>query len=102
MEASPFAAQFPEIYARLQEAIKSTESSGPLDRNTQLLIRLGVCAALQLENAFRAYAAQALSQGIEPDQIDHAVLTTLGIIGFPRTLSALTWAHRATGRTPFR
>jgi len=102
MDPKPFAAQFPDLHTRLQEMIQSAQKAGPLDLKTQLLVRLAVCAALQLENAFRAYASQALKQGIGPGEMDHAVLTNLGIIGFPKTLAALAWAHAVTGESPFR
>jgi 4-carboxymuconolactone decarboxylase len=67
--------------------------SGPLGEREQALVKLGIAAGSQLEGLVHSQVRKALDRGLQPAEIRHALLLSLTSIGFPRMMSALTWAE---------
>jgi 4-carboxymuconolactone decarboxylase len=67
--------------------------SGPLGEREQALVKLGIAAGSQLEGLVHSQVRKALDKGLKPAEIRHALLLSLTSLGFPRMMSALTWAE---------
>lgn len=87
-----FLKKFPEL-AKAHEAIaRIVDNSGPLDRKTCALIKIGICAGAGLETATRSHVRRALEQGASEAEIQQAVLLAMNTCGFPRMAAAWQWA----------
>lgn len=82
--------------AAAYEALGTTAASaGPLDEKVRELIKLGMAAAIQAETAIHSHVHRALAAGATPAEIEHALLLGITTLGFPRMMTALTWAREA-------
>jgi 4-carboxymuconolactone decarboxylase len=79
-----------EAYEALGEA---TLATGPLDRRTAELVKLGIAVGARLEGAVHAHARRALDAGASADEVRHAVRLALTTVGFPAMMAALTWVE---------
>jgi AhpD family alkylhydroperoxidase len=86
-----FAQEQPEImdsYEHLGEAVMTT---GPLDRKTAELVKLGIAVGSRQEGAVHAHVRRARDAGASVEEIRHAVRLSLTTLGFPGMMAALTW-----------
>jgi alkylhydroperoxidase/carboxymuconolactone decarboxylase family protein YurZ len=87
--------KYPEVWDAHQKMTEACAESGPLDRKTRELIKLGISGAINQETAVERHAIMAVQEGAKPDEVYHALLQMMTIVGFPRTSAALKWAERA-------
>ena len=88
-----FVKSYPKIANAYEGLADECRGSGPLDEKEQTLVKLGIAAGSQLEGLVHSHVRKALDIGLQPDEIRHAILLSLTSIGFPRMMSALTWAE---------
>ncbi len=87
-----FASQFPEIFELYKELGAKVRESGPLDENTQNLIKLGIAVGSNSRGAVMSHTRKALDTGATKEEISHAILLGLSTTGFPNMIVALNWA----------
>jgi alkylhydroperoxidase/carboxymuconolactone decarboxylase family protein YurZ len=96
-ELPPSYRQFQEGFSSVWEAFdnlgKRCHQAGPLEEKTRRLVKLGIAIGAGLEGAVHSYTRRALAEGITPEEIRHAVLMAMTMVGFPRTMAALTWVN---------
>ena len=61
-----FRRAYPQLEAVHGEVARVVEQSGPLDRRTCELIKIGICLGAGLESALRSHVRRALEQGATP------------------------------------
>jgi 4-carboxymuconolactone decarboxylase len=83
-----------QAYRGLSDAVVE---SGPLDRKSQALIKLGVAIGARMEGAVHSHVRKCREAGATPDEIRHAVLQATTTIGFPNMMAALSWADDILG-----
>jgi 4-carboxymuconolactone decarboxylase len=88
-----FMKNYPKIANAYEALSGECRKWGPLGEREQALIKLGIAAGSQLEGLVHSHVRKALDIGLQPDEIRHAILLSLTSIGFPRMMSALTWAE---------
>lgn len=88
-----FNMQYPLVANAYENLAHECRGSGPLGEREQALVKLGIAAGSQLEGLVHSQVRKALDIGLKPDEIRHAILLSLTSIGFPRMMSALTWAE---------
>ena len=88
-----FMKNYPKIANAYEGLSGECRKSGPLVEREQALVKLGIAAGSQLEGLVHSHVRKALDIGLKPDEIRHAILLSLTSIGFPRMMSALTWAE---------
>jgi 4-carboxymuconolactone decarboxylase len=83
-----FVERHPEIEAARAGIAKYVESSGPLDRRTCELVRLGVALGAGFATAARSHARRARTLGVEEEEIEQALFLGVNMIGLPKTIMA--------------
>lgn len=77
-----------EAYGALGEAVSD---SGPLDRKTQALVKLGIAMGARMEGAVHSHVRKALESGASHDEVRHAAMLGTTTVGFPTMMACLTW-----------
>jgi len=83
----------PRILAALEALGDTVRSAGPLDKKTSQLIQLAAAAASQSEGSVHSHTKRALAEGATREEIEHAVLLLVSVMGFPKTAAALSWTY---------
>ena len=86
-----FSTTYPEIFEIYQELGKKTRESGPIDRKTQDLIKLGISVGNNSRGAVMSHTRKALENGATKDEIKHVILLTLSTTGCPSMVAAFGW-----------
>ncbi len=93
-----FMSRFPNLGEAHNRLGAELDSSGPLDRRTQELIKLGICIGAGLESAVKSHARRSLDAGVTPEELEHAIVLGMNSVGFPRTVAAWKWAQETIAR----
>lgn len=88
-----FAADFPEILELYKTLGTKIRESGPLDENSQNLIKLGIAVGANSRGAVMSHTRKALETGSSKEMIQHAIVLSMSTIGFPNMIAALSWAN---------
>jgi 4-carboxymuconolactone decarboxylase len=87
-----FTTRYP-ILAKAWEEIAEAGRQGPLDEQTQRLVKLAVAIAAMREGAVHASVRKARAMGIETEAIEQVVALSAGTLGMPSTVAAYTWVR---------
>ncbi|MEO1136054.1 MAG: carboxymuconolactone decarboxylase family protein [Pseudomonadota bacterium] len=82
-----------DAYAKLGGA---AAASGPLDKKTQRLVKLGLAIGARSEGAVHSHTRRALAEGFSTNEIKHAALLAVTTLGFPQAVAALSWIEDIT------
>ena len=87
-----FTARYPSL-AKAWEEIAEAGRQGPLDEQTQRLVKLAVAIAAMREGAVHASVRNARAMGIDTEAIEQVVALSAGTLGMPSTVAAYTWVR---------
>lgn len=87
-----FTKRFPEL-ATAWEQMAVCGKEGPLDVQTQRLVKLAVSIGALREGAVHSSVRKARSLGIEPEAIEQVVALCVSTMGMPSTVAAYTWVR---------
>lgn len=93
-----FTKRFPDLAAAHEAIARSVDQSGPLDRKTCELIKMGISIGAGLVTATQSHTRRAKQEGASVDEIEQTILLTMNTCGFPRTVAAWQWAKQALTR----
>ena len=93
-----FTRRFRGIADAHESIARLVDQSGPLDRKTCELIKLGISIGAGLMTATKSHARRAKQEGASLEEIEQAILLTVNTCGFPRTVAAWQWAREALDR----
>ncbi len=93
-----FTGQYPEISQALDNLAKICQKSGPLNKKTSELVKLGVAIGLNSEGSVRSHARRALEAGSSADEIRHAYLLSMTTAGYPHTMAAYKWIEEVLSK----
>lgn len=93
-----FTRRFRGIADAHESVARLVDKSGPLDRKTCELIKLGISIGAGLMTATKSHARRAKQEGASLEEIEQAILLTVNTCGFPRTVAAWQWAREALDR----
>lgn len=88
--------RFTERYPSLERAwqqMAEAGGAGPLDKETQRLVKLGIAIGAMREGAVHASVRKAVAIGIEPDALEQVVALAAGTLGMPSTVAAFCWVR---------
>ena len=88
-----FASEYSEIFELYKELGTKVRESGPLDENTQNLIKLGIAVGTNSRGGVMSHTRKALETGSTKEEICHAIMLSLSTTGFPNMIAALNWAY---------
>ena len=89
---SQFTQRYPSL-AKAWEEIAEAGHQGPLDAETQRLVKLAVAIGAMREGAVHASVRKARAMGIEPEAIEQVVALSASSLGMPSTVAAYTWVR---------
>src|SRR5579862_286583 len=88
-----FIEAYPEIGKAYGDLGMAVSAAGPIDKKTQLLIKISVSIAAGLEGGTHSNVRKALEEGATPEEIRHAAILTLTTLGFPAMMKGLAWVE---------
>ena len=88
-----FSEQFPDVIQAYSDLGKAVHQSGPLDRKTRELIKLGMAVARGSEGAVHSHTRRAGEAGASREEIYHVLLLAITSIGFSGSVAAYTWVN---------
>jgi alkylhydroperoxidase/carboxymuconolactone decarboxylase family protein YurZ len=83
----------PEMAEAYSELARRSFQSGPLDKKTCELVKLGIAIGLGSEGAVKSHARRALADGVSAPEVQHAVLLAVTTAGFPAMIAAMKWIN---------
>jgi alkylhydroperoxidase/carboxymuconolactone decarboxylase family protein YurZ len=60
------------------------------------LIKLAITGSVSLETSFKTHVKKAMRAGATSEEIEHAIIQMLPILGLARTMMAMKWYHEAS------
>ena len=89
-----FIQKFPALGEAHERVAQAVEATGPLDRKTCELIKVGISIGGGLESAVRSHVRRAMQHGATETEVEQTVLLAMNTCGFPRTVAAWQWAQQ--------
>ena len=88
-----FKRSYPKIWQAYDRLGGAVHDGGPLDKKNRELLKLAMAIGARLEGAVHSHTRRALEAGARAEEIYHVVLLGVTTLGFPHTISALTWVE---------
>jgi AhpD family alkylhydroperoxidase len=85
--------KYPNIISAVESLGNALRSGGPIGEKEALLIQLAAAAAAQSEGSVHSHTRRALAAGASAEEIEHAILLLISVIGFPKVAAAITWCN---------
>lgn len=83
-----FQRRFPQAWNRYTALRDACDGQGPLDAKTRELVKIGLEVARKRHGGLIAHVDRAKAAGATPDEIAHAILLALPLLGLPDVLDA--------------
>jgi 4-carboxymuconolactone decarboxylase len=83
------------IWEAHEQLARACAETGPLDRKTRELIKIGISVAAGLQTATERHAIMARENGASAEEIYQAVLMAMTTCGHPAALAGWQWANDA-------
>jgi 4-carboxymuconolactone decarboxylase len=90
-----FVQNYPDVWEAHQKLSEACAQSGPLDRKTRELIKVGISGAAHQTTALQRHAVMAVQAGATKEEVYQTILLLITTVGFPRASAALQWAQDA-------
>jgi alkylhydroperoxidase/carboxymuconolactone decarboxylase family protein YurZ len=94
--AGEFAETHPEVWKAYANLGEEAANAGPIDGETQRLVKLALAIGAQSEGAVHSHVRRGLDEGVDPDTLKHAAILAIPTIGFPKAMAAITWIEDIT------
>ncbi len=88
-----FQKNYPALAAALDQVGAACAAAGPLEQKAVELTRLAIAVGARQEGAVHSHTRRALEAGASAEEIRHVVLLAMATIGFPATMSAMSWVE---------
>lgn len=85
--------RYPEVAKCFDQLALECAKAGPLNKKTQIMVKLGVAIGIGSEGDVQNLTEQAMAGGVSPDDIRHAVLLSMTTAGFPAMIVAMQWVE---------
>jgi AhpD family alkylhydroperoxidase len=92
-----FRKAFPEVALAYESLGEKCHATGPLDRKTRELVKLGFAIGAGLEGAAHAHTRTARAAGASSEEIRHVALLAITTLGFPASMRAMSWVNDVLG-----
>lgn len=91
-----FTERYPDL-ATAWESMARAGKTGPLDEETQRLVKLAVAVGALREGAVHASVRKARAMGIEAEALEQVIALASTTLGLPATVAAYTWVQDVQG-----
>jgi alkylhydroperoxidase/carboxymuconolactone decarboxylase family protein YurZ len=89
-----------EVWEAFQHLGEKASRAGPLDGRTRRLIHLALAIAVGSEGATHSHARRAVSEGINPEELEHVAVLAITAVGWSQAMRGLSWVRDITGTRP--
>lgn len=89
--AGDFAAEHPDVWESYADLGEACADAGPIDDETNRLVKLGLAVAAQSEGAVHSHVRRGLEEGLEPDALEQVAILSIPTVGFPQAMAAMSW-----------
>ena len=83
----------PELIGAYEALGKAAGDAGPLDRQTQALVKLALSIGAGMEGSTHSSVRKALVAGCSEDELRHAVFLAVTTLGFPSMMRGRAWVE---------
>lgn len=87
--------KYPDVWKAHEQLTVACAESGPLDRKTVELIKVGICIGSGLQTATQRHAIMAFENGASKEEIYHTALMAMTTLGHPRAAAGWKWINDA-------
>lgn len=87
-----FTTRFPAL-GDAWETLGNAGADGPLDEQTQRLVKLAVAIGAMREGAVHASVRKAVAMGIEAEALEQVVALAASTTGLPSAVAAFSWVR---------
>jgi len=94
--AGEFAEDHPEVWKAYSKLGKESAEAGPIDEETQRLVKLALAIGSESEGAVHSHVRRGLDEGIDPETLKHGAILAIPTVGFPKAMAAITWIEDIT------
>jgi len=94
--AGEFAESHPEVWKAYAKLGEESAKAGPIDGETQRLVKLALAIGSQSEGAVHSHVRRGLEEGVDPETLKHAAILAIPTVGFPKAMAAITWIEDIT------
>ncbi len=84
--------RYPSVFEAHEKLGAELKNAGPLDEKTLQLIQLAAAGAVGSEGAVHSHTRRALAAGASAEEINHALISLISTLGFPRVMAAISWS----------
>jgi alkylhydroperoxidase/carboxymuconolactone decarboxylase family protein YurZ len=86
-----FADQYPQVWDAYNQLGNAAAEAGPLDEQTQRLIKLAIAIGSQRQGAVHSHTRRALKAGCRPEELVHVGILAITTLGWPAAFAAICW-----------
>ena len=83
--------RYPEVWKNYESLGRVLSEQRGIDKRTQQLVKLGIAIASGSEGAVHSHVRRAKAEGISDEEVYHAALLSVTVIGWPKAVAALSW-----------
>lgn len=94
------AEKYPDVFEAYENMGTAVHQSGPIEKKSRELIKLGISAGAQKEGAVHSHTRKALEAGATKNEIRQVILLTLPTLGMPAMMAAMTWIEDILSGNP--
>ncbi len=87
---------YPEVWGAYQQLGDATAAAGPLDAQSQRLVKLALAIGARSQGAVHSHARRALRDGIPAAALLQVPLLAVSSIGWSAAMAALAWVRDVT------
>lgn len=91
--AGEFAKSFPSVWEAYEALGGACARSGPLETQTQRLIKLALAMGAGSEGAVHSHVRRGLAEGIPKEQLRQVAVLAITTLGFPGAMAGLSWVE---------
>lgn len=92
-----FRDEYPDVAQALGALGAATGATGPLDKKTQRLVKLGIAIGGLAEGAVRSNTRKALELGVTAEELRHVAVLAITTASFPTAIAGLSWIEKVLG-----
>ena len=86
-----FQETYPDVWQAYDQLGATVHGAGPLDAKTRALIKLALAIGVSREGAVHAHVRKLVEMEVAPSEIRQVALLAIPTVGFPASMSALSW-----------
>jgi 4-carboxymuconolactone decarboxylase len=85
------AQEHPAVWDAYNKLGEATAQAGPLDENTERLVKLALAVGAGLQGAVHSHTRRGAAAGLSQQELEHVALLAITTVGWPTAVAGLSW-----------